>query len=137
VRKSGLPLLVTDLQSLIEKLKLGYKATTEGKFSEAHNHFLSILHAIPLLVVETKPDVNEVKELLGFCREYIVGIRMELKRRELQNNTAEDTNVKQAELAAYFTHCNLQLAHLTLSLRSAMVAAIKIKKLPNCWLFCS
>jgi len=52
---------------------------------------------------------------------------MELKRRELQSNTTEDTNVRQAELASYFTHCNLQLGHLTLCLRSAMVATYKLK----------
>jgi coatomer protein complex subunit alpha (xenin) len=45
---------------------------------------------------------------------------------ELQRKEAQDP-VRQAELAAYFTHCNLQQVHLMLSLRSAMNCSYKIK----------
>lgn len=119
----ALPLLSISLAPLIEKLKAGYKATTGGKFSEAMALFLSILHSIPLLVVETKQEINETKELIGICREYIIGLRLELHRKELANADP----VRLTELAAYFTHCNLQPIHLMLSLRSAMNAAYKIK----------
>jgi coatomer protein complex subunit alpha (xenin) len=45
---------------------------------------------------------------------------MESKRKDVDP-------VRQAELAAYFTHCNLQQVHLLLCLRSAMNCAYKIK----------
>ncbi|KAL3530240.1 hypothetical protein ACH5RR_009562 [Cinchona calisaya] len=45
---------------------------------------------------------------------------MELKRRELK-----DDPVRQQELAAYFTHCNLQLPHSRLALLNAMTICYK------------
>jgi coatomer protein complex subunit alpha (xenin) len=48
--------------------------------------------------------VDEVKELLGICKEYHIALRCELKRKELR----EDDVARAAELAAYFTHCQLQ-----------------------------
>ena len=149
----ALPIVSLSLQALIEKLKLAYKATTNGKFSEAHGLFSSILQAITLTTVTSRENLTEVrwlyererererararecvlkiwcglqlKELLGLCREYITGIRIELARKELQ--TANQDPVRQCELAAYFSHCNLQPIHLMLSLRSAMNCTYKIK----------
>ena len=34
------------------------------------------------------------------------------------------------ELAAYFTHCNLQPAHLMLALKTAMASAFKVRPAP-------
>jgi coatomer protein complex subunit alpha (xenin) len=62
-----------------------------------------------------------VKDLIGLCRHYITGIQMELKRKDIEDP------VRNCELAAYFTHCNLQSSHTMLSLRSAMSVAYKIK----------
>jgi len=124
--RGGLPALSIELQPLIEvKLKVAYKSTTAGKFNEALQIFVQVMQAIPLLVVDSKKEANEAKELLGICREYITGLRMELVRKEL--STANGDPVRQAELAAYFTHCNLQVGHLILSLRSAMNCSYKIK----------
>lgn len=125
-RNTGLPVLFTGLPVLVERLKIGYRATTEGKFSEALNHFLFIIHNLLLIVVDSKSESNEAKELLGLCREYVTGIRLELARKELSTSKT-DTSIRQAELAAYFTHCRLQPPHLILSLRSAMNCAYKIK----------
>jgi len=125
-RNTGLPLLFNGLPALVEKLKLGYRATTEGKFSDALVHFLSIMHNLLLIVVDTKQESNEARELLGLAREYVTGIRLELQRKEL-STSKQDTSIRQAELAAYFTHCNLQPPHLILSLRSAMNCSYKVK----------
>ncbi|KAL3514715.1 hypothetical protein ACH5RR_027432 [Cinchona calisaya] len=116
----GPPALVFNFSQLDEKLKAGYKATTSGKFSEALKLFLSILHTIPLIVVETRREVDEVKELIVIAKEYVLGLQMELKRRELK-----DDPVRQQELAAYFTHCNLQLPHSRLALLNAMTICYK------------
>lgn len=59
---------------------------------------------------------------------------MELKRKELQ--TSGEDPKRQAELSAYFTHCNLQPAHLVLSLRSAMNNAFtKMKNYKDAGIF--
>eukprot|EP01097_Dermamoeba_algensis_P008007 TRINITY_DN5184_c0_g2_i1.p1 TRINITY_DN5184_c0_g2~~TRINITY_DN5184_c0_g2_i1.p1 ORF type:complete len:749 (+),score=225.86 TRINITY_DN5184_c0_g2_i1:1466-3712(+) len=121
--RGSLPALTTNLASLIDKLKSSaYRATTEGKFGDSLTHFTNILHSIPFLVVDKK-EAKEVKELLDICREYILGLRMEVHRKELAANPSE--KVRNIELAAYFTHCNLQPVHLMLALRSAMVISYK------------
>jgi coatomer protein complex subunit alpha (xenin) len=116
----GLPALVFKFSQLEEKLKAGYKATTAGKFTEALRLLLSILHTIPLIVVESRREVDEVKELIIIVKEYVLGLKMELNRREIKDST-----VRQQELAAYFTHCNLQMPHLRLALLNAMTVCYK------------
>nr|WDD38917.1 coatomer subunit alpha-1 [Fagopyrum tataricum] len=118
----GPPALVYNFSQLEEKLKAGYKATTAGKFTEALRVFLSILHTIPLIVVESRREVDEVKELIIIVKEYVLGLKMELKRREIKEDP-----VRQQELAAYFTHCNLQAPHLRLALLNAMSVCFKAK----------
>lgn len=114
------PALVFNFSLLEEKLKAGYKATTSGKFKDALQNFLSILHTIPLIVVESRREVDEVKELIVIVKDYVQGLQMELKRRDLKGDP-----VRQQELAAYFTHCNLQLPHMRLALLSAMSVCYK------------
>ncbi|XP_059647627.1 coatomer subunit alpha-1-like [Cornus florida] len=118
----GPPALVFDFSRLDEKLRAGYKATTAGKFTEALRFFLSILHTIPLIVVESRRNVDEVKELIIIVKEYVLGLQLELKRKETNDNP-----IRQQELAAYFTHCNLQAPHLRQALRSAMVVCFRAK----------
>ena len=120
----GPPALVFKFSQLEEKLKAGYRATTAGKFTEALRIFLSILHTIPLIVVESRREVDEVKELIIIVKEYALGLQMEVKRREVK-----DDPVRQQELAAYFTHCNLQLPHLRLALLNAMTVCYKARNL--------
>ncbi|KAL1533325.1 Coatomer [Salvia divinorum] len=120
----GPPALVFNFSQLDEKVRAGYKATTAGKFSDALRYFMSILHTVPLIVVETRREVDEVKELIIIVKEYVLGLKMELKRRELRDNP-----VRQQELAAYFTHCNLQPPHTRLALLNAMTVCYKAQNL--------
>ncbi|KAF7827282.1 coatomer subunit alpha-2-like [Senna tora] len=120
----GPPALPFKLSQLDEKLKAGYKSTTAGKFTDALRTFINILHTIPLIVVETRREVDDVKELIVIVKEYVLGLQMELKRREMK-----DDPISQQELAAYFTHCNLQTPHLRLSLLNAMNLCYKEKNL--------
>jgi coatomer protein complex subunit alpha (xenin) len=61
----------------------------------------------------------QIRELVIVCREYIIGLTVELERQRVTKS--EPTNVKrQLELAAYFTHCRLQPNHSILTLRQAM-----------------
>ena len=128
----GPPALVFKLSQLEEKLKAAYRATTAGRFQEALRLFLSILHTIPLIVVESRREVDEVKELIIIVREYILGLQMELKKRELQNDP-----VRQQELAAYFTHCKLQQIHLRLALSNAMTISYRAGNLSTAANFAS
>merc|ERR1712029_911281 len=67
----------------------------------------------PLLAVDTKQQIQEAIELMKICKEYVVGISMELARKELP----KDNTKKIVEMAAYFTHCQLETVHLILTLR--------------------
>ncbi|TQE12046.1 hypothetical protein C1H46_002440 [Malus baccata] len=116
----GPPVLVFKFSELEEKLKAGYKATTQGKFADALRLLLGILHTIPLIVVDSRREVDEVKELIIIVKEYVLGLKMEIKRKELKGDP-----VRQQELAAYFTHCNLQMPHLRLALLNAMSVCYK------------
>lgn len=58
------------------------------------------------------------------AREYLLGVSIELERRRVAE--AEPDNVRRnLELAAYFTHCELQPPHMQIALRSAIGAFAK------------
>lgn len=63
-------------------LKEAYKLFTGGKFADALAAFSAMLEMIPLTVAETRRQADEVKELLGICREYHTGLRCEIERRK-------------------------------------------------------
>lgn len=51
---------------------------------------------------------------------------MELARRELPKSTLQEQK-RVCEMAAYFTHCNLQPQHLILTLKTAQTLFFKLK----------
>jgi len=118
-QERGRPRIPLTFQSQIDQLSIAYRTLTVGKFIEAKNIFLEILQTIPLVVVQTPSEVKEVKEFISICREYLLGISTELARKDIIQNNGEH-NLRVLELAAYFTHCDLQEKHLLLSLKSAM-----------------
>eukprot|EP01101_Sappina_pedata_P008007 TRINITY_DN4346_c0_g1_i1.p1 TRINITY_DN4346_c0_g1~~TRINITY_DN4346_c0_g1_i1.p1 ORF type:complete len:1270 (+),score=556.96 TRINITY_DN4346_c0_g1_i1:72-3881(+) len=122
---SSIPVIPYGLTPLIEIIKAAYTFTNRGKFADAISQFLEILYTIPLLIVETKQEAAEVNGLIALCKEYVLGLKIELHRKEAEAKGADV--VRLAELAAYFTHCNLQPSHLMQTLKSAMNAAFKAK----------
>lgn len=93
-----------------------------------------ILHQVPFLVLEAKGEVAEATQLVAICREYIVGLSMEVARRELHKESGGDEapladKLRMAEMQAYFTHCALQPAHLVLGLNLAQTTFFKLKLL--------
>lgn len=59
------------------------------------------------------------RDTITSAREYLVGVSIELERRRVVE--ADPSNVQRSlELAAYFTHCQLQPAQLQIALRSAI-----------------
>ncbi len=122
--KNSLPFTCIRLSLLVSQLQEAYINFQKGKFPEAMLSFQAILQAIPLIVV-SRGEVVEVKELLAICREYVTGIRLELARKEA-TEVKNDAN-RAVELSAYFTHCALQPAHVLLALKPAMVRAFKLE----------
>ena len=122
-REPGFPVVPISLKALVAELQSAYKSTTGGKFTESLAHFRTILHSLLFFAAAKKDEETEARELLVLAREYVVGLEIELKRKEL----GESNPVRTCELAAYFTHTNLQPIHLVLSLRSAMNLAYKIQ----------
>ncbi|KAJ8034907.1 Coatomer subunit alpha [Holothuria leucospilota] len=114
------------LAHLVHRLQSAYQLTTQGKFAEAIERFRSILLSVPLIVVDTKQEITEAEQLITICREYIVGLSMENYRKEQPKSNLEEQK-RLCELAAYFTHCNLQPVHKILTLRTAVNLWFKIK----------
>lgn len=129
--RNGVPAIAVHLSTLATRLQAAYKSTTDGKFGEALSRMRSILLSLPFLVVDTKAEVTEAQQLLGICREYILGLSLEMKRRDIARvhgeNPPMEEQIISAELAAYFTHCNLQPVHLMLTLRTAQNVFFKLK----------
>jgi len=125
LRGGGWPRNCLGMPALVERLKAGYNMVTAGKFAEALEAFTFILAAISLTSVDSRQQLAEVKELMRICREYITAMKLELHRGEVRK--ANGTAKRIIELAAYFTHCQLQPTHTLLALRSAMKLAYKAK----------
>jgi coatomer protein complex subunit alpha (xenin) len=132
--KEGLPVIAINFPQLVEKLQAGYRAFTGGKFQEALDLLRSILHALPLIALSNPAEAAEAKELIGIVVDYILGLQIELKRKEIAASDPSQLS-RIAELGAYFTHCNLQPNHLALTLRSAMNAAVKMRNFASAYNF--
>ncbi|KXS19763.1 coatomer subunit alpha [Gonapodya prolifera JEL478] len=129
-----LPVLPFNLQQVIGKLQDAYAVTTAGRFEDAIATFKGVLHSSLFVVASKRTEVDELQQLIAVSREYILGLRMETSRKRLNMDVA--ANQKRAiELAAYFTHCQLQPAHLQLSLRSAMTLAFKVRNMNTAGIF--
>jgi len=126
-KEKGMPSLALKATALLEKLKFAYKSFTNAQFDECKENLDSIIAGVPLCMAASKQEGNELKELLDVCREYITAIRIKLA---MGNSEGGDIG-RSLELAAYFTHCNLQPAHLMLALKTAMANAFKSKNFIN------
>lgn len=65
---NDLHLQAYSLDGVSESLNKAYKLFTEGKFSNALQAFNLMLWTIPLVVVSSRKEVDEVKELITICR---------------------------------------------------------------------
>jgi len=124
--KQGLPAVGLKLNDLVQRLQSCYQLTTGGKFGDAIEKLRAILLSIPLLIVDTKQDETEAIQLREISMNYLVGLTMETTRKELPKTNIEQQK-RICEMAAYFTHCNLQPVHQILTLRTACNLFFKIK----------
>ena len=77
-------------------------------------------------MVDNKEEIRKAQELISICREYIVGLSMEAARKDLPKESLEDQK-RSCEMAAYFTHSELQPIHQILTLRTALNLSFKMK----------
>lgn len=124
--QKGLPNLSLKTPNLLEKLKAAYKAFTAAQFQTCQELLENILSSVPLTVAQNKGESDDLKELLNLAKEYLVAVKI----KTAMDNAAADAP-RSLELAAYFTHCNLQPAHMILALKTAMATAFKNKNYVN------
>lgn len=124
--KEQMPVLSITLQYCMDKLREASQLTTGAKFVEAVEAFQGVLLSVTLLAVDTRQELNEAQNLVRICKEYLVGIQMELHRKCLGKTSPEELK-RSLELAAYFTHSDLQPGHQILTLRTAVNLAFKMQ----------
>lgn len=129
----GLPHNYLHISSLADELQIAYKHFTGGKFQESLDSFRHILQASCLVSIQTKQEQEEVKELISISAEYISGLLVEIYRKEQLTNNGFSPRI--AELAAYFSHCELQPGHQQLTIRSAMTIFYKLKNFMGAYNF--
>eukprot|EP00210_Caulerpa_lentillifera_P008992 g8582.t1 len=86
------PATVFSLEMMEEEVKRGYKLVTAGKFADAMTIFTTMLHQIPLLVVETRKEVDDVKELISIAKEYLIALCCEIKRKDCKDDPKNQQN---------------------------------------------
>jgi len=131
-----LPLIVYKLTTLINQLQQAYQLTTQAKFSEAVERFRTLLYGTLFVLTENESDSAELTQLVNICREYILGLNLELERKALGKDVPNRSR-RNCEMAAYFTHCNLQPIHSILTLRAAMNLFFKQNYFQNAKSFAS
>ncbi|KAI8980488.1 coatomer protein alpha subunit [Pilobolus umbonatus] len=125
--RHSLPVVVYPFKGLVDtQLQQGYRLFTSGKLAAAAQQFKSLLHSILFTITSNESESSELTQLIEICREYLLGLAMEQKRRSVTGQTTEDMK-RALELAAYFAHCHLQTPHMQLALRQATKQAFRAK----------
>lgn len=113
------PIAARSLQSVRTEMQEGYRFMSGNKLAEAQDVFRSVLQTLLLVVITSDDEAVTWRETVTSAREYLLGVSIELERRRVADE--EPDNVQRSlELAAYFTHCQLQSPHLQIALRSAI-----------------
>ncbi len=68
-------------------------------------------------------NLMQIKECILTAKEYILGLSIETERKSIMEKDVK----RAAELSAYFSHCNLEPAHVQLSVQSAMMTNFRLK----------
>ncbi|KAF8438071.1 coatomer WD associated region-domain-containing protein [Boletus edulis BED1] len=119
-----LPVVVRSLPSVRTELSEGFRSVSGNKLPEAQAVFRSVLQTLLLVVVSSDEEAKEWRDTVISAREYLLGVSIELERRRVAQDEPDNVR-RQLELAAYFTHCQLQPPHMQIALRSAIGAFAK------------
>ncbi|KAF9236643.1 coatomer WD associated region-domain-containing protein [Melanogaster broomeanus] len=114
-----LPVAVRSFASIRTELSEGFRLVSGNKLPEAQATFRSVLQALLLTVVSSDAEAKEWRDTVVSAREYLLGVSIELEQRRVRQDEPDNVR-RQLELAAYFTHCQLQPPHMQIALRSAI-----------------
>ena len=109
-------------------LQDAYRAVSGNKLPEAEGLFRTLLHKLVLTPAANESEAAEIADMIAQCREYLIGISIELERRAL-TATEPDNVARNVELAALFTHVQMQPQHQMLALRIAMMESRRVGNL--------
>lgn len=107
-----------------QDLQEAYRAVNANRLEDAEKLFRQILYKLVMTAGENEAQGQEILDMIVLCREYLLGIAIELHRRRVVIDEP-DNIARQLELAALFTHAQMQVPHQQLALRAAMNAAQK------------
>lgn len=115
------------VKSIKATLESAYQLMTSGKFVEAREIFESAIHSSIFIQSENHDGDNETESevdlVIKECLLYLIGIRLELQRREVLS-----TDPGQALIhACNFAQLPLRPEHRLLALRSALSLAYKLE----------
>ncbi|KAI9302093.1 coatomer protein alpha subunit [Cunninghamella echinulata] len=127
--RTSLPPVMYNVENLSRLLQVGYRLFSAGRLAAITVQFKDLLHAALFTVASDQAESDEVSQLIDICREYIIGVTLELQRRSTVAAAASDASQhkRALELAAYFTHCQLQSVHLQVALRQATKQAFRLR----------
>lgn len=130
-----LPTVALKLEDIQQtELAEAYRLFSRGKFADSLTTFRTILQKLLLVVVKSEDEASDVRDLVQTATRYIIGLRLETERRKLVAEDPEN-HVRNLELAAYFTHLELQPQHQQLALRSAMTVFAKASNMASAAVF--
>jgi coatomer protein complex subunit alpha (xenin) len=134
-KSRSLPRLPWDYEKIKGvQLREAYKLVTANKLEEAITSFREILHTLLLFAASSKAEADDVAKTVETIREYIIGLSIEVARREVDVSTPEGVK-RNLELAAYFTNAQLTPQHRGFALRQAMVLFNKYKNIATAGVF--
>ncbi|TKA70021.1 hypothetical protein B0A49_06766 [Cryomyces minteri] len=130
-----LPLISRDLESISAgELQLGKTQMRTKKLEDGVKTFKKLLRLLMLNAVSSQREVEEAKNMISIAAQYALAMSIELHRRSLTGGStdlasfSDDIKKRSLELSAYFTVPELEPAHVTLALFSAMNFANKNKQ---------
>lgn len=115
--------VVPGFDTLEDRLSVGFKFFKENNLEKAIEVFRLVIYTVAVLTVVDEDEEAKCSEVLTLCREYILGLSIELERREVATSDIK----RNLELAAYFTRAKLQPAHRINALQVAMTQSFKNK----------
>lgn len=112
---------IPGFDTLESKLSTGFKHFKANNLEAAISTFKDIIYTIAVITIEGEEQEAKCEDVLILCREYILGLSIELARRALDPSDIK----RNLELAAYFTRTKLQNPHRVNALQVAMNQSFK------------
>jgi coatomer protein complex subunit alpha (xenin) len=134
-KNHSLPRLPWDYENIKSgQMRAAFKDVTNNNVENAIAILRDVLHTLLLFAASSKSEADEVGKTVQTIREYIVGLSIEVARRNLDLSTPDGVK-RNLELAAYFTHSQLSPQHRGLAYMQAMIQFNKYKNIATAGIF--